>query len=76
MPINMNQKLCSLIIAVINQKGGLSQTLEELKTKAKQDIAAPSNYHEIVFQLKAFLALLEILFGDMSIVAEKIRDFV
>jgi hypothetical protein len=43
---------------------------------AKQDIPAPSNYHEMVFQLKAFLALLEILIGDKSIVTEKIREFV
>jgi hypothetical protein len=46
--------------------------LDKIKAKAKQDIAAPSNYHEMVFQLKAFLALLEILFGDESIVTEKI----
>jgi hypothetical protein len=37
---------------------------------------APSNYHEMVFQLKAFLALLEILFADKSIVTKKIREFV
>ena len=51
MPINMNQKSCSLIITMINQKGGLSQTLDKIKAKTKQDIAAPSNYHKMVFQL-------------------------
>ncbi len=76
MPIIMNQKLQSLIITMINQKGGLSQSLDEIKAKAKQDIAAPSNYHEMVFQLKAFLALLEMLFGDESIITKKIREFV
>jgi hypothetical protein len=76
MPINTNQKSCSFIITLVNQKGSLSQTSEEIKAKAKQDIAAPSNYNEMVFQLKAFLALLEKIFGVKSIVAEKIRGFV
>jgi hypothetical protein len=34
---------------MINQKVGLSQSLGKIKAKAKQDIAAPSNYHEMVF---------------------------
>jgi hypothetical protein len=75
-PINMNQKLHSLIITMINQKGSLLQSLDKIKAKAKQDTAALSNYHEMVFQLKAFLALLEILFGNESIVPKKIREFV
>jgi hypothetical protein len=45
LPINMNQKLRSQIVTMINQKSGLSQSAEEIKAKAKQDIAAPSNYH-------------------------------
>jgi hypothetical protein len=76
MPISMNQKSCLLIITMINQKGGLSQSVEEINAKSKQDIAAPGDYNEMIFQPKAFLALLEILFGDESIAAEKIRDFI
>jgi hypothetical protein len=34
-PINMNQKSRSLIITTINQKGGLSQSLDKVKAKAK-----------------------------------------
>jgi hypothetical protein len=75
-PINMNQKLRSLIITMINQKGGLSQSLDKIKAKVKQGIATPSDYHEMVFQLKAFLALMEILFGNKIIITEKIREFV
>jgi hypothetical protein len=75
-PLNMNQNSRSLILTMNNQKGGLSQTLDKRKAKAKQDITAPSNYHEMVFQLKTFLALLEILFGNKNIVTKKIRDFV
>jgi hypothetical protein len=52
---------------MINQKGGLAQSAEEIKKKAKQNIEAPLDYNEMIFQLKAFMALIEILFGNNSI---------
>jgi hypothetical protein len=61
---------------MINQKGGLAQSAEEIKKKAKQNIEAPSDYNEMIYQLKAFVALTEILFGDDSITAEKLKMFV
>ena len=75
-PMNMNQKSRSLICTMINQKGGLAQSAEEIKKKAKQNIEAPSDYNEMIYQLKAFVALTEILFGDDSITAEKLKMFV
>ncbi len=75
-PANMNQKSRSLICIMINQKGGLAQSAEEIKTKAKQDVAAPKSYTEMLFQLKAFVALIEILFGDDSVAAKKLEKFV
>ena len=44
-PMNMNQKSPSLICTMINQKGGLAQSTEEIKKKAKQNIKAPSDYN-------------------------------
>jgi hypothetical protein len=61
---------------MINQKGGLAQSAEEIKTNAKQDVVAPVDYNEMLFQLKAFLALIEILLGDKSITACKLQAFV
>ncbi len=61
---------------MINQKGGLAQSAEELTTKAKQDIAAPADYNKMLFQLKAFVALTEILFGDESIATIKLGKLV
>jgi hypothetical protein len=75
-PMNMNQKSRSLICTMINQKGGLAQSAEEIKKKAKQNIEAPSDYNEMIFQLKAFVALTEILFRDDSITADKLKMFV
>jgi hypothetical protein len=56
---------------MIKQKGGLAQSAEEIKTKSKQDVAAPADYNKMIFQLKAFAALIEILFGEESIISKK-----
>ncbi len=72
----MNQKSRSLICTMINQKGGLAQSAEEIKTKAKKDVVAPADYNEMLFQLKAFLVLIEFLFGDKSIAAGKLQAFI
>jgi hypothetical protein len=57
---------------MINQKEGLAQSTEEIKAKAKQEVSAPENYNKMLFQLKAFVALIEFLFGDDSITAHKL----
>jgi hypothetical protein len=75
-PMNMNQKSWSLICTMINQRGGLAQSTEEIKAKAKQEVLAPKSYNKMLFQLKAFVALIEILFGDKSIMALKLQAFV
>ncbi len=72
----MNQKSQSLICTMINQKRSLAQSAEEIKAKAKKEVSAPKNYNEMLFQLKAFVALIEILFGDNSISAHKLQSFV
>jgi hypothetical protein len=61
---------------MINQKGGLAQSAEEIKTKAKQDMVAPMDYNEMIFQLQAFVALIEIMFGNESIVASNLKKFI
>jgi hypothetical protein len=43
---------------MINQKGGLAQSVEEIKAKAKQEVFAPGDYNEMLFQLKALVALI------------------
>jgi hypothetical protein len=55
-PMNMNQKSWSLICTIINQRGGLAQSTEEIKVKAKQEVSAPENYNKMPFQLKAFVS--------------------
>jgi hypothetical protein len=74
--MNMNKKSQSLICTMINQKGSLDQSAEEIKAKAKQEVAAPKTFNEMLFQLKAFVALIEILFGDESITARSLQSCV
>ncbi len=61
---------------MINQKGGLAQSAEKIKAKAKQEVLAPGDYNEMIFQLKAFVPLIEILFREDSIMAHKLQSFV
>jgi hypothetical protein len=61
---------------MINQKGGLAQNAEEIKTKAKQDVAALGDYTKMIFQLQVFFALIETLFGEESIAASKLKKFI
>jgi hypothetical protein len=61
---------------MINQKGGLAQSAEDIKIKAKQDVAAPWDYTKMIVQLQAFVILIEILFGEESIVASKLKRFI
>jgi hypothetical protein len=75
-PANINQKSRSLICTMIIQKGGLAQNAEEIKTKAKQDVAAPGDYTKMIFQLQVFVALIKILFGEESITASKLKKFI
>jgi hypothetical protein len=74
--MNMNQKSWSLMCTMVNQKRGLAQNAEEIKAKAKQEVSAPKNYNKMLFQLKAFAALIKILFGDESITAHRLQAFV
>jgi hypothetical protein len=61
---------------MINQKRGLAQSAEEIKAKAKQEVSAPTNYNEMLFQRKAFAALIKILFGDENITAHRLQAFI
>jgi hypothetical protein len=75
-PMNMNQKSWSLICTMINQKEGLAQSAEEIKAKAKQEVSAPKNDNKMLFQLKAFAALIKILFRDESTTAHRLQAFI
>jgi hypothetical protein len=75
-PANMNQNSRSLICIMINQKGGLAQSAEEIKTKDKQGMAAPVDCSKMIFQLRVFTTPIEILFGKESIASKEVGKFI
>jgi hypothetical protein len=72
----LHQKSRSLVCTMIKHKGGSTQSAKELKAKAKQDVVAPLDYNEMIFQLKAFAAMNDILFGEGSVVTKKLTRFI
>jgi hypothetical protein len=72
----LHQKSRLLVCTMINHKGGSTQSAKELKAKAKQDVVVPSDYNEMIFQLKAFAAMTDILFGEGSVVTKKLMRFI
>ena len=72
----MNQKSRSLVCTMITHKGNATHSAKELKAKAKQDVVAPTDYNEMIFQLEAFAALIDILFGEDSALNKKLLKLV
>ena len=72
----MTQKSRSIICTMITHKGNATHSADELKAKAKQDVVAPTDYNEMIFQLEAFAALMDILFGNESILTKKLTKLV
>ncbi len=61
---------------MITHKGSATHSTEELKAKAKQDVVTPSDYNEMIFQLEAFSAMIDILFGDESVLTMKLMKLI
>jgi hypothetical protein len=61
---------------MITHKGSATHSAEELKAKAKQDVVAPSDYNEMIYQLEAFAAMIDILFGDESVLTMKLTKVI
>ncbi len=72
----MNQKSRLLVCTMITHEGSATHSAEELKAKAKQDVVAPLDYNEMIFQLEAFAAMIDILFGDKSVLTKKLTKLI
>jgi hypothetical protein len=72
----MNQKSRLLVCTMITHKGSATHSAEELKAKAKQDVVAPLDYNKMIFQLEAFAAMIDILFGDESVLTKKLTKLI
>jgi hypothetical protein len=57
-------------------KRGLIKSIDDIKSSAKMTVTVPQDFHSLLYQLKAFTFAVEFVFGEDSILATKLLDFV
>jgi len=57
-------------------KGRLIKSIDDVKTSAKMTVTVPQDFHSFLYQLKAFTLAVGFVFGEDSILATKLLDFV
>jgi len=67
----------SLLLEIYSStKGGLIKSIDDVKSSAKTTVMVPQDVHSFHYQLKAFAISLGFVFGEDSILATRLRDFV
>ena len=67
----------SLLLEIFSStKGGLIKSIDDVKSSAKTTVTVPQDFHSFHYQLKAFAIALGFVFGEDSILATRLRDFV
>ena len=67
----------SLLLEIYSStKGGLIKSIDDVKTSAKTTVTVPQDFHSFLYQLKAFTFAVGFVFGEDSILATKLLDFV
>jgi hypothetical protein len=76
-PLGSSQRNRSLLLSmVLNAKGDLSKSLEEMKASSKVEIAVQTDYHGFIYQMKAYTVLIKIITGDKSLVSVQLDNLV
>ncbi len=72
-----SEKNRSLLLKIYSStKGGLIKSIDDIKSLAKTTLMVPQDFHSFNFQLKAFTIAIGFVFGEDSILATKLWDFV
>jgi hypothetical protein len=72
-----SEKDRSLLLEIYSlTKGGLIKSIDNIKSLAKTTVTVPQDFHSFNFQLKAFMIAIGYVFGEDSILATKLWDFV
>ena len=67
----------SLLLEIYSStKGGLIKSIDDVKASAKTTVSVPQDFHSFLYQLKAFTFAVGFIFGEDSILATKLLDFV
>jgi hypothetical protein len=71
-----NNKDCSLFIKIFSSaKGGLMKSMVKVKSLAKTMVTVPQDFHSFVYQLCTFAHALSFFFGNESILAIQLKEF-
>jgi hypothetical protein len=72
-----NNKDQSLLFKIFSSaKGGLMKIMDEVKALAKTTVTVPQDFPSLAYQLRAFTHATSFFFGDESILAIQLREFV
>ena len=76
-PLGSSQQNQSLILSMImNAKGDLSKSIDEIKASSMVETTVPSDYYGFINQMKAYSALIEIITGNKSLVSAQLKNLV
>jgi hypothetical protein len=72
-----NDKDRSLLIEICSStKGGLMKNVDKIKSSAKATVTVPQDFHSFIYQLPAFAYATSFFFGEESILAVQLQEFV
>jgi len=76
-PLGSSQCKRSLLLSmVLNAKGNLLKSLHEMKASSKVETTVPTDYYGIIYQIKTYSALFEIITGKCSLVSVQLKNLV
>jgi hypothetical protein len=70
-------QLRSLLIKIFSSaKGGPMKSMDKVKASANTTVMVPQDFHSLAYQLRGFAHATSFFFGDKSILAIQLREFV
>jgi hypothetical protein len=61
---------------VLNAKGDLLKSLDEMKASSKIETMVPTDYYGFIYQMKTYSALVKIITGKCSLVSVQLKNLV
>jgi hypothetical protein len=65
-----------LLSMVLNAKGDLLKSLDEIKTLSKVETTVPTDYYGFIYQMKTYSAVVKIITGKCSLVSVQLKNLV
>jgi hypothetical protein len=76
-PLGSSQRARLLLLSmVLNSKGNLWKSLNEMKASSKVETMVPTDYYGFIYQMKAYSAMIGIITGKNSYVSVHLKNLV